>query len=230
MRAAARGLGELLITAGLVLLLFVVYQLAWTNFEAHRATDKVADSIREEWSRPPATPAADGSKTKGPRPVDFGRGFAFLHIPRLGKDWSVPVVEGVDLPDLARGVGHYPETARPGAVGNFAVAGHRATNGEPFAYLDRVRAGDRVVAETRRHWFTYVVDKTRILKPTATWVLDPVPGHPSAVPTQRLLTLTTCNPRWASYQRLIVFGHLVEDRPKADGPPPVLVRDAGGRA
>ena len=227
-RGAVRGLGELLITAGLVLLLFVAYQLVWTNVEAHRQTDKVADSIREDWAH--GRPSATGTTTR-PRAakVDFGRGFAFLHIPRLGKRWNVPVVEGVDLPDLARGVGHYPETALPGQVGNFAVAGHRATNGEPFAYLDRVRPGDVVVAETRSRWFTYVVDRTRIVSPTSTWVLDPVPGKPDEQPTQALLTLTTCNPRWASYERLIVFGHLVQERPKRDGPPEALA-GAGGAA
>ena len=223
-RAAVRGLGELFITAGLVVLLFVAYQLVWTNYEAHRAADRVSDDIRDAWSRPP------GRTTGGPdtgTAADFGRGFAFLHIPRLGQHWTVPVVEGVDLPDLARGVGHYPDTARPGQVGNFAVAGHRATNGEPFATLDRVRAGDVVVAETRRRWFTYVVDRTEIVEPTSTWVIDPVPGKPGATPTERLLTLTTCNPRWASTQRLIVFGHLQESRAKQDGRPDALVQANG---
>lgn len=221
-RAAARGLGELLITVGLVLLLFVAYQLVWTNFEADRAQDRVADQIREQWQRP----AGGTGSTTGARRADFGRGFAFLRIPRLGERYSVPVVEGVSLDDLARGVGHYPGTEQPGQVGNFAVAGHRATNGEPFANLDRMRAGDVVVAETRRRWFTYVVDSTRIVRPSDTWVLDPVPGKPAAEPTEALLTLTTCNPRWASTERLIVFGHLEEDRPKSEGPPPVLVRKA----
>jgi sortase A len=223
-RSAVRGLGELFITAGLVVLLFVAYQLVWTNYEAHRAADRVSDDIRDAWSRPPGRTA--GGPDTG-TPADFGQGFAFLHIPRLGKHWTVPVVEGVDLPDLARGVGHYPDTARPGQVGNFAVAGHRATNGEPFATLDRVRAGDVVVAETRRRWFTYVVDRTEIVEPTSTWVIDPVPGKPGATPTEPLLTLTTCNPRWASTQRLIVFGHLQESRAKTDGRPDVLVQANG---
>jgi sortase A len=83
-----------------------------------------------------------------------------------------------------------------------------------------------VVAETRTNWFTYVIDRTKIVSPTSTWVLDPVPGKPHATPVQPLLTLTTCNPRWASYQRLIVFGHLEESRTKADGPPTVLLRPA----
>lgn len=226
-RAATRGLGELLITAGLVLLLFVAYQLVWTNLEAHRAQDRVADQIREGWDRPVRSTGggADEPRTRGPRKADFGRGFAFVRIPRLGIDYSVPVVEGVSLDVLARGVGHYPDTAMPGKVGNFAVAGHRATNGEPFANLDRLRAGDLVIVETRRSWFSYVVDESSIVRPTDTWVIDPVPGKPDAVPRERLITLTTCNPRWASYERLIISGHLDSRRPKSEGPPPVLVRE-----
>ena len=223
-RTAARGLGELLITAGLVLLLFVTYQLVWTNLEAERAQDGVTDQIRDDWQRPAAS-GVGGDEGAGAG-VDFGRGFAFIHIPRLGRHFSVPVVEGVGLDDLARGVGHYPKTGLPGQVGNFAVAGHRATHGEPFAYLDKVRKGDVVVAETREEWFTYVVDRTRIVQPTDTWVIEPVPGKPNAVPTERLITLTTCNPRWASTERLIVFGHLESTRSKAAGPPPELRRTA----
>jgi sortase A len=225
MRTLVRGVGELLITAGLVLLLFVAYQLVWTNVESHHRTDAVAGNVRDAWQRPPRTTAAGTPVVQ----LKNGKGFAFLHIPRLGKNWSVPVVQGVSLPDLARGVGHYPRTALPGEVGNFAVAGHRATNGEPFAYLDKVEVGDQVVAETQDEWFTYVVDRVRIVSPTSIWVLDPVPGHPDRTPTEQLLTLTTCNPRWASYERLIVFGHLTESRPKAAGPPPALVR-TGGKA
>ena len=226
LRTASRGLGELMVTTGLVVLLFLSYQLVWTNLAARRATDRVADDIRAGWSTGGGAQAggAGSAGSAGGAGSDFvsGKGFAFLHIPRLGRRYSVPVVQGVELPDLARGVGHYPGTAAPGAVGNFAVAGHRATNGEPFATLDRVRTGDRVIAETKDRWFVYVVDSTRIVSPTSTWVLDPVPGKPAAVATDELITLTTCNPRWASYERLIVFGHLVSSRPRADGPPPVL--------
>jgi sortase A len=219
----ARGAGELLITAGLVLLLFVAYQLVWTNVVARQAQGQVSDDIRDAWERPPGQSAPAGPTLED---VDFGEGFAFLRIPRLGRGYTVPVVQGVDLDDLARGVGHYPTTAGPGEVGNFAVAGHRATNGEPFAHLDRMRRGDVVVAETRDAWFTYVVDRTRIVLPSETWVIDPVPGKPNAEPSERLLTLTTCNPRWASTERLIVFGHLEERRPKSDGPPPALVEES----
>lgn len=221
-RAATRGLGELLVTAGLVLLLFVAYQLMWTNYEAQRAQAGVADQIRDDWQRP----AASGEIGKVGKLTDFGKGFAFIHIPRLGHKYAVPIVQGVSLDDLARGVGHYPKTALPGEVGNFAVAGHRATHGEPFAYLDRVKKGDAVVIETQQDWFTYVVDRIRIVKPTDVWVIEPVPGKPDAVPTERLITLTTCNPRWASTERLIVFGHLESRRSTAAGKPPELRKGA----
>lgn len=217
-RAGVRAFGELLITFGLVLLLFVAYQLVWTNVEAKREQGQVSDQIRDLWARPKTMAGT------GPREADFGKGFAFIRIPRLGRDYAVPVLEGVGLDVLARGVGHYPRTAMPGQVGNFSVAGHRATNGEPFAYLDRLRDGDRVYVETRAQWFTYEIVDERIVTPTDVWVIDPVPGRPKAVPTESLITLTTCNPRWASYQRLILRGTLVDTRDKADGPPPELIR------
>ena len=228
-RAGLRGLGELLVTAGLVVLLFLAYQLVWTNLSAHRAADRAAATLRESWARPGAGTRTDSGTDIGQTNLRTrtGTGFAFLHIPRLGQGFDVPVIEGVGLPDLSRGVGHYPGTALPGAIGNFAVAGHRATNGEPFAYLDKVHRGDLVVAETRAGWYTYVVDRTRIVTPSSTWVLDPVPGNRAATPSTALLTLTTCNPRWASYERLIVFGHLTGTRARADGPPPALAGGAG---
>jgi sortase A len=222
LRTATRTLGELMITAGLVLLLFCVYQLVWTNVEAHRQQSQVTDSIRQLWQRE----QDGGGSTVKVRAFREGEGFAFLHVPAMGRSFTVPVVQGVSLPDLTRGVGHYPKTALPGRVGNFAVAGHRATNGQPFAHLDKVHRGDVVVVETRTTWFTYVIDRIRIVQPTDVWVIDPVPGRTGVTPTRRLLTLTTCNPRWASTQRLIVFGHLQSQQPRADGRPTVLA--AGG--
>jgi sortase A len=220
-RAAVRSVGELLITAGLVLLLFCAYQLVWTNIAADRAQHKVSNTLRQQWSRQGGSGSPSTIRLSK---SDFGKGFAFLHIPRLGRKYSVPIVQGVSLPDLSRGVGHYPKTAVPGAIGNFAVAGHRATNGEPFAHLDAVKVGDSLVVETRSSWFSYVVDKVQIVDPNAVWVLQPVPGKPAQQPTRQLITLTTCNPRWASTQRLIVFGHLEEMTLASAGKPASLRR------
>jgi sortase A len=218
-RLVIRSVGELFVTGGLVLLLFCVYQLVWTNVEANRQQSGVAQRLTDDWRQPHPSIAPQ-------EPLRLGKGFAFLRIPRLGKKFDVPVIEGVRSQDLSKGVGHYPTTSRPGEIGNVAIAGHRATNGEPFRNLDQVHRGDALVVETAATWYTYIVDRTRIVQPTDVWVLDPVPGHPRATPTKQLLTLTTCNPRWASTQRLIIFSHLVETTPKSEGRPAAL---RGGR-
>ena len=223
-RLAARTHGEILVTLGCVLMLFVVYQLWWTNVEADRAAAAATQQLQQQWQND-----GQGDPATGPEyPADLKRGdaFALMYIPRLGKKWREPVIQGVTLDDLAKGVGHYPDSAMPGQIGNFAVAGHRATNGEPFAYLDGVRAGDLVVVETRTTFYTYRLDDWYIVPPTQVEVIEPVPNKPDAKPRQPLITLTTCNPRWASYERLIVHGVLIDTRPKSDGPPPALSEGA----
>ena len=224
MRAVLRGLGELLVTAGLVVLLFVVYQVYWTNVESDRAQAQITDSLQKTWkAAPDPTPSPGTTTAPALQAPSDGTGFALIRIPRLGSGWVKPVVEGVTLPDLHRGIGHYPDTALPGQVGNFAVAGHRATNGEPFRDLNEVKVGDSIVLETQDMWFVYVVDKTFKVLPTGTWVIDPVPGQPrGTTPTQKLVTLTTCDPRWGHTRRLIVSGHLVDQQPKSAGRPSAL--------
>jgi sortase A len=139
----------------------------------------------------------------------------------------MPVVSGVGEVQLAQGIGHYPSTALPGQVGNFAVAGHRATNGEPLRDIDRLQVGDEVIVETRDTWYVYTLERDEIVLPTDTWVIEPVPGQPGAEPTQELITLTTCNPRWASTERWIWWGSLTETIPKEDGELPEAI--AAGR-
>ena len=221
-RQGAHLLGEVLITLGVLVLLFVVYVLGWTNVRADQQAATLTGDLRQQWaSELPANHGGGATVDPAALTVTGGQPFAIMAIPRLGKHWSVPVIQPkgsqISLDELAEGVVHYKQTALPGQVGNFAVAGHRATHGQPFADLDKVRPGDTVVVETADAVYTYVVDndpdKTIVL-PTAVWVLDPVPGHPGATPTQALVTLTTCNPRWNSSHRMIVFGHLVSTRVK----------------
>jgi sortase A len=102
------------------------------------------------------------------------------------------------------------------------VAGHRATHGEPFAHLDKLKVGDPVVVETAGGWLTYDVTWVRILSPSATEVLAPVAGHPGEAASQRTMTLVTCNPRWSSTERLVVGAQLVERRTAKDGPPAAI--------
>ena len=118
---------------------------------------------------------------------------------------------------MARGVGHYPNSAQPGQIGNFAIAGHRITHGQPFSRLLELDKGDQIVVETRSAIYTYVLDtapRDLTVEDTATWVLDPVPGQPDATPTQALLTLTTCQDLFHSPDRSIAFGHLASTKNK----------------
>jgi sortase A len=222
--------GELLITLGVLLLLLVAYQLLWTNVTAGRAADEAATALQYSWERPPTN--ADGTPveettTRNPRPK-LGEAFALMYIPRLrDKVWGMPVWQSVELSDLARGIGHYPETQMPGKKGNFAVAAHRATNGEPFRDIDRLQVGDSLYVETRDAVYEYTLQEDRIVTPSATWVLDPVPAEPGAKPTRRLITLTTCNPRWASTSRWIWWGELTGTWDKATERVPAAIRGGG---
>ena len=216
-------LGELLITVGVLLLLLVVYQLLWTNVTAQRQADQVASDLQDSWTQQSGTTdgsdedGEDGEDAPEARP-EIGSAFALMYIPRLSdKVWGMPVLESVALSDLARGIGHYPQSQLPGEVGNFAVAAHRATNGEPFRDIDRLQVGDEVYVETQDAWYEYTLRRDQIVAPTATWVIDPVPFDPGATPTDRLITLTTCNPRWGSTSRWIWWGDLTDRYDKSAG-------------
>jgi sortase A len=214
LRRTVHWLGEILITAGVVALLFVFYLVFWTNVRADAQAKTLTDDLHAQWD---GRAHATGSVSPGAIAMVAGQPFAIMRIPRLGAGWSSPVLEGVTLPDLAQGVGHYPGTAAPGAIGNFAVAGHRRTHGQPFANLQLLRPGDKVTVETATTLYVYQVDNypnATIVLPTDVWVLDPVPGKPSVSPTQSLITLTTCNPTWNSSHRMIVFGHLISSKVK----------------
>ena len=219
--------GEILITFGAVLLLYSIYQLLWTNIESGFAQDSLRHNLVQAWQEPRREPGSQPADSAKEPPL--GSALAIIHIPRLGAHFSRVVIEGVRLEDLARGPGHYPGTALPGQVGNLAIAGHRATNGEPFRKLDLLRKGDAVVLETRDTYYTYVVDSSEIVEPTAVDVILPVPNAPGMRSVRPLITLTTCHPRWASTHRLIIYGHLQSEQPKSKGLPAALtVSDGGG--
>src|SRR4051812_44933485 len=152
LRLVTRSVGEILITLGVTLFLFCAYQLFYTNVVADDAMRSEVSGLHKRWAVSAPDPRAAGARIPAPFDSADGSGhpgtaFAILHIPRLG-DKSIPVVQGTDLDLLSRGVGHYKDSAMPGRVGNFAVAGHRKTHGEPFRYLDAMRTGDPIVVET----------------------------------------------------------------------------------
>ncbi len=220
----ARGLGELLITAGLVVLLFLVYQLWITDMFAARTQDRLHHQLDQAWGHPP--PRQPGVERARPAPalppVDLGDGLAILRVPRFGLDYSPVIVQGVSAANLRRGPGHIPGTALPGQLGNFVVSGHRTTYGKPFSRLDELKVGDPLVVEVRDRYYTYRVTGSEVVTPNRLDVTYPVPGRPDVVPTRDLITLTTCHPRFSASHRLIVYGELADTTEKSAGLPPVL--------
>ncbi|MFJ6832093.1 class E sortase [Streptomyces sp. NPDC091209] len=241
---------EVLVTVGVVLLLLVVHQLWWTNREARHGAERKVQALEREWGTPDAgspTPgtgggsgsggsgdgrtAAGGVRRPAGQPSSSGgnggqmrprwsQAYAVLSIPRLSL--RVPVAEGVSKADvLNKGyVGHYKGTQQPGQAGNFALAGHRNTHGEPFRYLPRLRRGDTIAVETRTAVYTYTVDRT--LPQTSSrdvGVIRPVPRstvRPSYGYSEPgyYITLTTCTPEYTSRYRMAVWGKLTSMRPR----------------
>ncbi|WP_460066120.1 class E sortase [Streptomyces sp. YKOK-I1] len=235
---------ELLVTAGVLVLLLVAHQLWWTNREAREGAERKVEALEREWGRPgdtagtgtgggsggttPGAPGSDGGggRSDGATKASSGtsprasQAYAVLRIPRLGL--RVPVAEGTDKQKvLNKGyVGHYTHTQQPGQAGNFALAGHRNTHGEPFRHLDRLKKGDTVEVETRNTTYTYTVDKilprtsprdSGVIRPVPRSLTEPaygytLPGH--------YLTLTTCTPEYTSRYRLVVWGKLLSARPR----------------
>lgn len=215
---ASRAFGELFITIGVLMLLFVTYQLWWTNILAGQQANAAASKIQDEWA-----------KGRAPGAFEPGQGFAIMHIPKL--DVVVPIAEGIDKQAvLDRGmVGHYAEgrlkTAMPeDKQGNFAVAGHRNTHGEPFRYINQLTQGDPIVVETQDTYYTYemrsILPQT---SPSNVEVIAPVPAGSGFTGPGRYITLTTCTPEFTSTYRMIVWGKMVDERPRSKGKPDALV-------
>ncbi|QGV79594.1 class E sortase [Streptomyces ficellus] len=215
---ASRVVGEVFITFGVVMLLFVTYQLWWTNIRAGFEADQAKQGIEDAW--------AEGRK---PDAFEPGQGFAIMYIPKL--DVVVPIAEGINKKKvLDRGmVGHYAEgqlkTAMPSdKQGNFAVAGHRNTHGEPFRYINQLTPGDPIVVETQDAYYTY--EMASILPqtpPSNVSVIQPVPQGSGFTRPGRYITLTTCTPEFTSTYRMIVWGKMVDERPRSKGKPDALV-------
>jgi sortase A len=229
-----RGVGQALITCGLVCLLFVVYELWVTDLFAAREQSHLSQEIHQHWADAPTVEPSPADPAQPAAPftpaainVSVGQPFAVLHIPRLagGDGFSRVVVEGVAQTQLAQGPGHYLGTAMPGEQGNAAFAGHRVGRGSPFLDLDKLLPGDAIVVETADAWFTYrVLGDTatgsftgdpsgipgqEIVPPTDVSVISPTPGGPAAGPASgAYLTLTTCHPKFSARHRLIVHARL----------------------
>lgn len=207
-------IGELLITVGFVLGSYVAYELWVSNLTAQRtwttSTANLEDEFSAEFKNYLAQNPIPPEKIELTEDPQSGKAFGLMYLPKLwSNNKAVPIITGITDRDLTKGLGYYPGTSLPGEVGNFAVAGHRATHGEPFADFPLLEVGDEVIVETLAGQYTYeLVDDIKVL-PQDVWVIGDRPNVPgvNALPEQaKLITLTTCDPRWSSEKRWIWFG------------------------
>jgi sortase A len=212
-RRIMRVSGEILITFGLVVLLFAAYEVYGKASAIESHQDVLSHRLDRTWARPVPVAA-----TLSDPSIEPGTPIARLYIPVMKLHWVV--VEGVDVADIRYAPGHYPGTAMPGQIGNFSVAGHRIPS--MFWNLQDVRPGGQVVVQTQDNWYVYRVTANEIVTPHSIEVVAPTPDRIGVAPRVATLTLTTCNPKWNDNQRMVVHAELVATTPYGDGPPVAL--------
>ncbi|AXK46121.1 class E sortase [Brachybacterium saurashtrense] len=224
-------LGELLLTLGALLALFLVWQLWWTDVVAGREQTGIIDGLEQEWGAVDderIAPAQEGEPPVPETPQDT-LVWATMHVPAFDRV-EFPLAEGVGMEDVlnVKGAGHYPETALPGEIGNMAVAGHRNTYGRVFEDIARLEPGDPIVVETADAFYVYEVTESLIVQPQDVEVIAPTPGAPDVPPTERMLTLTACHPMYSARERYIVHAEFAYWTDRADGIPEALATAAQG--
>jgi len=212
--------GELLLIGAALTLLFVGYQVWFSNVIADSSARTIADAFERELDSSPEVLSISekvvASQTGSQKEV-----VGLLYIPALKSDvWALPIMSDVSEVSLASGAGYYPLTELPGAPGNFGIAAHRATNGEPFARFEKLQNGDLVFVRTSAGYFTYELFDNKKIAASQVWVLDNTPRG-LVTDSDSLITLTTCDPRWNSTQRWARWGKLVAF---SDQPPKELLK------
>jgi sortase A len=224
--------GEILITSGALVLLFWVWMVGINDWVQNFTQSRAAAELAEEWQRETPDPPADrptgevSPSTEAPPvidPVSEGSVFATLYVPRFGDSYQRVIAEGVDLQrvlnDPRLGVGRYPQSSALGELGNVGLAGHRTSFGASFGEISQLRLGDRLYIETRDGWYSYQFRNLEYVRPSEVDVLNPVPKSDSVEATDRLLTLTSCHPRFSDAERIIAYAVFDGWYPRSSGPP-----------
>lgn len=238
MRRVVGAIGRTFITVGVLILLFVAYQLWGTGIYTAQQQDELEQQFDQALQQegqdapttssstttttvagaPPSSTTTSTTQAPPPPPPPDGEAVARIRIPKIGVD--AIVVNGVGRDDLRKGPGHYPDTPLPGQEGNAAIAGHRTTYGAPFADLDQLSEGDLIQVRTLQGSFEYHVTEQLIVRPTDVAVIDPTPVDPDDPDEGNLatLTLTTCNPKYSAAQRLVIQADLEPEQEALPAP------------
>jgi sortase A len=219
-------LGELLITAGVLVLLFLGWQ-QWLG-DIIEGNQLYGQSVQQsqEWikaagpTKAPADPAAPPVISAS---LASGKKFGILYVPRFGSDYARPIAQGTGLSVLNAGnLGHYPTTQMPGAIGNFMVASHRKAYGGDLEHINNLRVGDHIFVGTADGWYQYTFRNLQFVTPTDVAILDPVPDQPGLQPGDRIITLQSCNPFFSTAERIMAYGTFDTFYP-VSGPPPAEI-------
>lgn len=235
-------LGELLITLGVLVLLFIGWYVWLNDVIVGSEQTQAATELQQEWAEqnrgergdaPEPPPVVEGlSPDQAPvmqEPDGLNAAFATLIVPRFGGDYARTIAQGIDVREVLNsrrtGVGHYPGTQMPGELGNFAIAAHRNANGAPFGKLVDLRVGDHVYVETADGWYEYTFRGLEYVLPTQVDVIAPTPRAPQTAPTERILTMTTCNPLFSTAERAIAYSVMTAWYPRDGGMPAELAEE-----
>ncbi|AKV55788.1 sortase [Bifidobacterium actinocoloniiforme DSM 22766] len=227
---------EVLATLAVLCALYIAWQLWWTGVQSEHAQIQARQA--SSWSAPASgkggaeriAPKQEGEPPVQPQSAQRGELIAQLYVPRFGTTWDRNVVEGTSADLLAYGgIGHYTQTQMPGQKGNFALAGHRAGYGEPFSSVDKLQEGDPIIVRTKDYWYVYHYTSKKVVEPGEVSVIAANPEHPDEAATKRMITLTTCEPKYATAaHRWISWGELNYWAKVSDGVPQELASKSNG--
>jgi sortase A len=218
-------LGEVLITAGVLVLMFLGWQLWLQDILVGGQLHQEAVQQTKEWDKKAVAPPAGSTAIPVLQAPANAQKFAYLIVPRWNEpgqaDYYRPIAQGIGVSDVLNkyNLGHYPTTQMPGEVGNFAIASHRSAYGGNLHLIHELHVGDHIFVETQDGWYQYSFRNLQYVQPTGVGVIDPVPDVPGVQPTDRMITLTSCNPFYSTAERIIAYGMFDKFYPRDPGKP-----------
>ncbi|MFZ7087139.1 class E sortase [Curtobacterium sp. RRHDQ10] len=226
-------LGDVLITAGVLVLLFIGWQQWFNDIVVGRQHAQAAQQINQSFGTvvdPTKEPAGGwGAPVVSAQPANT-QVFGTMYVPRFGATYAVPLAGGTTTAGTLDtiGVGHYDGTQMPGELGNFAVAGHRTTHGAPFNGIANLQVGDKIYIGTKDGWYTYSFRNLEYVAPTQVSVLDAAPDEPGVATKDRVMTMTSCNPMFSARERIVAFSVFDSWQPRTAGPPAAIAGEVNG--
>jgi sortase A len=218
-------IGELLLLGGVGVLGYIVWQPWHTGLTVTAKQVELSASDSARWAQADTTPW-DGTIPVTAQP-EAAEVFAVLHVPAFGTTYANRVAETTDWWSVLnldeKGIGRYEMTQLPGEVGNMALAGHRSGPLiNSFREVMNLRVGDPLFVETADGWYTYRFRNLEYVQPSDIDVIDPIPWSTDVAPTDRIITLTSCNPLLSTAERIIAYGVLESWQPRSAGAPAEL--------